>query len=188
MKAFVFFKRNLRLAFALIFASIAVLLTKLTMYFHVAQLLSLVPFRTGNLVRYYFYKWTLSSCGDDVVISFGTVISYTDVNIGNHVHIGDYNSIGLVDIGDYTQTAQFCSLLSGARHHEFSNTDIPIMKQPSHRDRIKVGPDVWIGANVTVMANVGKGCVIGAGSVATKDVPDFSVAAGNPARIIRTRK
>lgn len=188
MKIIVGLKRLIRLTLALTFAFMALSLTRITMYSYVAQLISLIPFRTGNLVRYYFYKWTLSGCGDDVVISFGTVFSYPDARIGNHVHIGAFNTIGEADIGDYTQTAQFCNLLSGARHHDFSNVDVPIMKQPSRRDRIKLGPDVWVGANATVMADIGKGCVIGAGSIVTKEIGDYSVAAGNPARVIRNRK
>jgi acetyltransferase-like isoleucine patch superfamily enzyme len=53
---------------------------------------------------------------------------------------------------------------------------------------ITVGEDCWFGGNVTVLPNVtiGKGCTIGAGSVVTKDVPAYSVVAGNPARIVRS--
>jgi len=53
----------------------------------------------------------------------------------------------------------------------------------------KIGSDVWIGANVIIKAGVtiGDGCFIGAGSVVTKDIPPFSVAAGNPCRVIRPR-
>jgi acetyltransferase-like isoleucine patch superfamily enzyme len=155
---------------------------------YVSELISLVPFRIGEHIRYYFYKNSLASCGEDVVIGFGSIFSYPNITIGHHVHIGVYNTFGQVDIGDFTQTAQYCNLLSGAHHHEFNDVNVPIMKQPSHLDRITIGPDVWVGANVTVMANVGHGCVIGAGSVVTKDIPPYSVAAGNPARVIRTRK
>lgn len=53
---------------------------------------------------------------------------------------------------------------------------------------VEVGDDCWVGGNVVIMAGVrvGKGCTIGAGSVVTKDVPDFSVAVGNPARVVKT--
>jgi hypothetical protein len=52
-----------------------------------------------------------------------------------------------------------------------------------------IGSDVWIGANVVVKAGVtiGDGCFVGAGSIVTKDIPPFSVAAGNPCRVIRPR-
>lgn len=55
---------------------------------------------------------------------------------------------------------------------------------------ITINDDVWIGANAVIAAGVtiGKHCVIGAGSVVTKDVPDYSVAVGNPAKVIKTLK
>ena len=165
-----------------------VLMTKFTRYVYVAELISLIPFRIGEHIRFYFYKKTLTACGDDVIIRFGTIISYPDIKIGNHVYLGVYNTLGLVEIGDFTQTAQHCNLLSGAHHHEFNDANIPIMEQASNLDKIIVGSDVWIGANATIMANIGKGCVIGAGSIVTKEIPPYSVAAGNPAHIIKSRK
>jgi virginiamycin A acetyltransferase len=154
----------------------------------VSELISLVPCRIGEHIRYYFYKNSLAWCGDDVVIGFGAILSYPNITIGNHVHIGVYNTFGQVDMGDFTQMAQYCNLLSGSHHHEFNDVNVPIMKQPSHLDRIKIGPDVWVGANITVMANAGHGCVIGAGSVVTKDIPPYSVATGNPASVLRSKK
>ena len=57
------------------------------------------------------------------------------------------------------------------------------------KGKIKVGDGSWIGDNVTFLpgSGVGKGCVVGAGSVVTKEFDDFSVIAGNPAILIRTR-
>jgi Acetyltransferase (isoleucine patch superfamily) len=163
-------------------------MAKLTQYVYVTELISLIPFRIGERIRYYFYKNSLASCGDDVVINFGTIISYPDTTIGNHVWIGTYNVFGRVDIGDFTLTAQGCHFLSGSHHHGIDDLNTPIMYQPGQAERIKIGPDIWVGANVTVMANIGHGCVIGAGSVVTKDIPPYSVAMGNPAHIIRSRK
>jgi virginiamycin A acetyltransferase len=62
-----------------------------------------------------------------------------------------------------------------------------VQKQGGTFEKVVIGEDTWIGNGALVMANVGKKCIIGAGSVVTKDVDDFSVVAGNPARIIRKR-
>lgn len=53
---------------------------------------------------------------------------------------------------------------------------------------VTIGDDCWIGGNTTIMPGVeiGKGCTIGAGSVVTKSIPDFSVAIGSPARVVKT--
>lgn len=71
--------------------------------------------------------------------------------------------------------------------HEYEDIDIPIMQQPTRFKRsVRIGRGTWIGENVCVIgANVGRNCVIGANSVVTQDVPDYSVAVGAPAKVIR---
>lgn len=160
---------------------------KLTKFVYVAELISLFPFHFGDQVRYEFYRRTLTKCGEDVTINFGTILSYPDITVGSHVWLGTYNIIGHADIGDYTLTAQGCHVVSGRHGHPIERVDIPIILQPGPSGRVELGPDIWLGANVIVMANIGKGCVVGAGSVVTKDIPDWSVAVGNPARILYSR-
>lgn len=74
-------------------------------------------------------------------------------------------------------------------HHEYQNVDKPIMHQgiTTYSDQICVGDETWIGINAVIMGNVtiGKHCVIGANAVVTKDIPDYCVAVGNPAKIIK---
>lgn len=171
---------------ALMFVLPFVLLVRVTRYVYVSELLSLVPFRFGEQMRYEFYRRTLAACGTNVTINFGTVLSYPDITIGNSVWLGTFNIIGHADIGDYTLTAQGCHMVSG--DHPFERTDIPIMLQHAVPGRVKLGPDIWLGAGAIVMANIGRGCVIGAGSVVTREIPDWSVAVGNPARVIRSRR
>lgn len=177
----------LRLLTAKGMAGILVAFATVCTYVHVAEFASLVPFRFGEAVRYFFYKWTLASCGDDVTINFGTILSYRDITVGNHVWIGTYNIIGHAALRDHTLTAQGCHIVSGANQHGFQTMNIPIMYQEGDGHHVELGPDVWLGAGTIIMANVGKGCVIGAGSVVTKDIPDYSVAVGNPARVIKSR-
>ena len=163
------------------------LLTKVTRYVYVAKLISLIPFRTGNFVRYYFYKWTLAKCGQGITINFGSIISNPDSRLGSNIWIGTCNILGTVDIGDWVITAQGCHIPSGKNQHDFSRTDIPIMKQEGMPKMIKLKGDTWVGAGAIILSDIGQGCVIGAGSVVTKDIPDFCVAAGNPALVLRSR-
>ena len=75
--------------------------------------------------------------------------------------------------------------------HAHDRLDIP-MDQQGFEDPtpIHIGDDVWIGHRVTILpgVHIGKGTVIGAGSVVTKDTPEYSVVAGNPARVVKYRE
>lgn len=61
------------------------------------------------------------------------------------------------------------------------------MQGPEYGKEIHVGEDCWIGGNVVILpgVSIGRGSVVGAGSVVTKSVDEFTVVAGNPARVIR---
>lgn len=72
--------------------------------------------------------------------------------------------------------------------HEYRNIDKPVLEQGTFLyDHVIIGDDSWIGTNVVIVGNVtiGKHCVIGANSVVNKNLPDFSVAVGCPARVIK---
>ena len=73
--------------------------------------------------------------------------------------------------------------------HTFLSRENPIRYQPSSAVGITIGSGVWIGVKATVLDGVaiGEGCVIGAGSVVTKNIPPYTVAVGVPARVIRER-
>ncbi len=94
---------------------------------------------------------------------------------------------GGVHIGENTLLAPGVTLIA-ATHH-FASRDIPIKFQPETYMGIRIGSDCWLGANVVVLdgANIADGCVVGAGSVVTSDLPAFSVAVGVPARAKRSR-
>lgn len=109
-----------------------------------------------------------------------------DVIIGNHTLIGMSNVIiGPVQIGNNIIIAQ--NVVISGLNHEYSDTEIPISEQSISKSKITIEDDCWIAANVVITAGVtiGKHCVIAAGSVVTKTIPPFSVAAGNPAKVIK---
>ena len=76
------------------------------------------------------------------------------------------------------------------RNHKHERTDIPMRLQGFEEEKpVYIGNDVWLGDRVTLMpgVHIGNGCIVAAGSVVTKDVPDYSIVGGVPARVIRSR-
>lgn len=90
-----------------------------------------------------------------------------------------------VTIGDFVLTAN--NVYISDNLHEYENIHVPIMKQPVKFKRaVVIGDGAWIGENVSIIgASIGKNSVVGANSVVTKDIPDYSVAVGSPAIVIR---
>jgi acetyltransferase-like isoleucine patch superfamily enzyme len=95
---------------------------------------------------------------------------------------------GSIEIRSDAQIAPNCAFYP--YNHGFSAGEL-IYKQPlSSKGGIIIGEDAWLGFGVIILdgVTIGKGAIIGAGSVVTKSIPDGSVAAGNPAKIIGTRR
>jgi acetyltransferase-like isoleucine patch superfamily enzyme len=110
-----------------------------------------------------------------------------DVLIGERTKIGLSNTIiGPVTVGNDVRLAQNITL-SGLNHN-YEDVNLPIHVQGVSTSPIIVEDDAWIGANVVVVAGVtiGKHSIVAAGSIVTKNIPPFSVAVGNPARVIKT--
>lgn len=109
-----------------------------------------------------------------------------DVIIGSDTLIGMGNVlIGPVTIGNNVIFAQ--NVVASGLNHEYKDITIPIHQQDVTKAQITVEDDCWIAANVVITAGVtiGKHSVIAAGSVVTKDIPPYTVAAGNPAKPIK---
>ena len=109
-----------------------------------------------------------------------------DVKIGNNTIIGLSNVIiGPVIIGSGVMLAQ--NIVVSGLNHGYESIAISPSKQPVSTKAITIDDDVWIGANAVITAGVhiGKHAVIGAGSVVVKDIPDYSIAVGNPAKVIK---
>jgi acetyltransferase-like isoleucine patch superfamily enzyme len=109
-----------------------------------------------------------------------------DLIIGDNTLVGMSNVlIGPVTIGNNVILAQ--NVVVSGLNHAYQDINIPIKDQPVTTAMITIEDDCWIAANVVITAGVtiGRHSVVAAGSVVTKDVPPFSVAAGNPARVIK---
>jgi acetyltransferase-like isoleucine patch superfamily enzyme len=141
-----------------------------------SELLALVPYAFGLIVRYEFYRFALEHCGSNVVIGFGTVFNYREIRVGSNVLIGRYNVVHHCDFGDYVLTGERCTFLSGSKQHNFRDRDTPMALQAGRLKHIVVERDVWIGSHAVVMANVGEGSVVGAGCVVAQPIPARSIA------------
>lgn len=159
-----------------------------TAFHHASQALSLVPGYPGIYLRREFYRLTLAACSPDCCISFGTVISHPGTRIGRRTYLGVGCNIGLCDIGDDVLFGSDVHVLSGKRQHHFDDPDVPINAQGGTFERVRIGDNTWIGNGARVMADVGEGCVIGAGAVVGKVIADWSVAVGHPARVVKRRR
>lgn len=137
---------------------------------------------------------TAITIGEGTVISKGCVVQAKtrplvmgrNCDIGAHVIL---SSIGGIVLGDSVLIAGNCYIGGGRYHAE--KLDMPIMYQGVYsRGPVKIGDGTWIGAAVTILDGViiGKGCIIGAGSLVTKDIPDYTVALGSPAQVIKSRR
>ena len=108
--------------------------------------------------------------------------------IGKGSVLGNYNHIAAVRkvvFGEDVLTSDRVYVSDNL--HGFENIDLPIMHQPlKFKAEVSIGNGSWIGENVCIIgARIGKNCVIGANAVVTSDIPDYSVAVGIPARVVR---
>jgi acetyltransferase-like isoleucine patch superfamily enzyme len=138
-------------------------------------------------VRRAFYCTSLTQCSWDLDMHFGSVITHPDVVIGPRVYIGAYSLIGKSRLGENVIIGSRVSVLSGRYPHRFQDVTKPIAAQPGQLTPTSIGVDTWCGEGAIIMANVGPRCVVGAGAVVIKEVPESTVVAGNPARSIGRR-
>ena len=137
--------------------------------------------------------------GKNFSIGRNSIIECTGVlrELGENLEIGENVGIaanafisvrGKLKIGDDCIFGPGLSIFT--ENHIFADLDNPIRLQGASRKGVTIGNDCWFGSNVTVLdgVNIGKKVVVASGAVINKDVPDFSIVGGVPAKIIKMRK
>jgi acetyltransferase-like isoleucine patch superfamily enzyme len=152
-----------------------------------SQAVSLLPGLTGNFLRRAFLARVIAECHPTADVGFGTLFSQAGARIEADVYVGPRCHLGLVRLKRGCLIAAGVHLPSGANTHRFDDPDTPIKDQGGERTLVTVGANAWVGSNAVVLADVGDGAVVGAGSVVTKPIPPNTIAAGVPARVIRPR-
>lgn len=118
--------------------------------------------------------------GERVVIGSGCLFNH------NNVIQGGKNKAKVI-IGDYVQTGP--NVMIFAFNHGTEMNEVPMIKQDYYEADVIIEDDVWIGACsvITAGVHIGRGCVIGAGSVVTKDLPEYTICGGIPCKPIKKR-
>lgn len=158
------------------------------------QISSILPSNSSSIkigqknLRGYFGRLFLKRCGKNVNIE-------KNARFSHHTILGDRSGIGVksrlygpVKIGNDVMMGPECWIYT--QNHATQDPNIPMCLQGfSPIYPVEIGNDVWIGGRVTILPGVkiGNGVIIGAGAVVTKNIPDFVVVAGNPAKIVKYR-
>ena len=115
-------------------------------------------------------------------------------DISPNASVGDFSELGTrcmiqanVHMGDHVIMGPDVKIYS--RNHKFDRLDLPIAEQGKNYFETHIGSDVWLGANVVVTAGskIGNHAVIAAGAVVSGEIPDYAVAGGIPAKVIKYR-
>jgi virginiamycin A acetyltransferase len=186
-KTIQFFFVLLATPFALLFILGKTMLEDDALFQTFVQFFSLLPGKLGCLFRAGFLKLILPSCSLDITFSFLSLMSHVNTELAGNLYIGPQCNIGLCKIEKDTLLGSGVHVMSGSAQHNYDDLDKPIKEQGGEFEKIVIGEGVWIGNGALIMANIGKGCIVAAGSVVVKDVPDYAIVGGNPAKIIKFR-
>lgn len=167
-------------------------LFKYAIYFSLYGLVKYIPSPVGDYLHYLVLKGFLKKLGKGTIIKEGVTIYFPEnVEIGENVSINEFcfiDGYGGVKIGNNVRIAHGVSIIS--EDHGYSDPNRPIYLQDKIPSPVKIGDDVWVGCKATILKGVkiGSGSVIGANSLVTDDIPEYSVAVGSPARVIKKRE
>lgn len=138
-------------------------------------------------LRRFLVRSFVDECGKDVHVK-------SNADISPHIKVGDRSELGCncliyggVTIGKDVLMGPDVKIIT--RNHNFSNPNVPIREQGDYERPVIIEDDVWIGANVVILAGVkiNRGAVVAAGAVVHSEVPALAIVGGVPARIIGRR-
>ena len=133
-------------------------------------------------------KLLLEKCGKKVNIERGATFS-SRIELGDRSGIGiDASISGKCIIGNDVMMGPACIIYSS--NHKTDDLTVPMREQGFAEEKpVNIGGDVWIGGRVTILpgVHVGSHAIIGAGAVVTRDVPEWAIVAGNPAKVKKYR-
>jgi len=151
------------------------------------QALALAPGVIGDYLRRAFLAHAIAYCDRSATVQFGTIFSQAGARLDANVYVGPRCHLGLVHLERDVLLAAGVHVPSGGATHGISDIRRPIREQPGARTMVRIGEGTWVGSGAIVMADVGRHCVIGAGAVVIQPIPDYAIAVGVPARVIRNR-
>ena len=145
--------------------------------------------KLSKKIRYACCKRIFDKCGKGVHVDRGVDFATgAGIEIGDHSTFGANSRIGVVKIGNGVFMGPEVMIIT--KDHVYSDLTIPIwMQGATPPEPVIIEDDVWVGARVIILPGrrIGRGSVIGAGAVITKDVPPYAVVGGNPARVLKYR-
>jgi acetyltransferase-like isoleucine patch superfamily enzyme len=150
-----------------------------------AHVFACAPGLPGMYLRRAFYQWTLEDCAPDCFIGFGTVFTQREVRVEQGAYVGPYSLVGAATLRRGCLIGSRTSIVSGRNMHELQPDGTWGPTRPGTLRPVDVGEYSWIGEASTLIADIGRGALVGAGSVVAAPVPPGVMVAGNPARFVR---
>lgn len=163
-------------------------LKKLILMFYVVFAKHLPNNKLSKVIRAGYAKLACQKVGKNVNIM-------SNASFGRRLKIGDNSGIGrncevMGDVSIGNNVMMGPDVVFYTRNHKRDSVEIPMIQQGFDDEKpIVIGDDVWIGRRVIFLpgVHVGNGCIIGAGAVVAKDIPDYAVVVGNPAQVVKYR-
>lgn len=155
-------------------------------YLFWAHVMALAPGRPGICLRQAFYRMTLEACASDFYIGFGALFTHREATVEPGAYLGAYALAGRVALRTGCLVGSRVSLLSGGSLHALDEQGRWLPSDFSRAIQIEIGEYAWIGEGAIIVASVGAGAMVAAGTVVSTPVPAHVQVAGNPARFVRS--